>query len=607
MVIINAPGRTVAIGLIALLYGLGLIAGRTGAGAAAGRESEGPAARPPNVVVIITDDQGHGDLGFHGNPRIRTPHLDQLARESVRLDRFQVMPVCAPTRACLMTGRYNYRTRVVDTYRGRAMMDPQEVTLAEMLSAAGYRTAIFGKWHLGDNYPLRPIDQGFQEALVLKGGGIGQPSDPPGGSSYFDPVLQHNGRQVKVPGYCSDVFTDAAIAFIAENANANANRTRPFFVYLAFNCPHTPLEVPEAYLRPYQEMHLANDQFPALGHPLPTPLDPEVTARVYGMVTNIDDNVGRLLARLDDSGLARDTIVVFLTDNGPQQVRYNSGMLDRKTSVHQGGIRVPCFIRWPAALPADRVVDRIAAAIDLAPTLLDACGVPRPEGVTFDGKSLLPLLKSDVPDWPDRTLFAQWHRGDVPERYRAFAASTQRYKLVRPEQAQQSRLPFEKTFELYDLQADPLEQHNLADENPDVVARLRSAYDRWYDDVSSTRGYDPPRITLGTPQENPTVLTRQDWRGSRASWAPDGIGHWETTVARPGSYTVTLHLAPRPNPATAHLAIHGVSLTRPVEANATECTFESVALSPGPGRLEAWLARDETTFGVLSVDVKRID
>src|SRR5262249_3570635 len=260
--------------------------------------SEAPPARRPNVLLVITDDQGHGDFGVTGNPVIKTPNLDRLARGSVWLTRFHVSPVCSPTRSSLLTGRYNYRTRVVDTFLGRSMMDPEEITLAERLAAAGYRTAIFGKWHLGDNYPLRPIDQGFQEALVLKGGGIGQPSDPPGGSSYFDPVLQHNGRQVKVPGYCSDVFTDAAIAFIA------ASQVRTFFVYLAFNCPHAPLEVPESYLRPYQEMHLANDQFPAPGHPLPAPLDPEATARVYGMVTNIDDNIGRLLARLDEIGLA---------------------------------------------------------------------------------------------------------------------------------------------------------------------------------------------------------------------------------------------------------------------------------------------------------------
>src|SRR5262245_2707587 len=192
-------------------------------------------AKGPNVLVIITDDQGHGDLGFHGNPKIRTPHLDQLARQSVQLTYFYVSPVCSPTRSSLMTGRYNYRTGVVDTFLGRSLMYPDEVTLAEMLGAAGYRTGIFGKWHLGDNYPMRPIDQGFQEALVLRGGGIGQPSDPPGGSSYFDPVLQHNGRQEKKAGYCSDVYTDAALEFI------KAGSDRPFFVYLPFNCPHAPL------------------------------------------------------------------------------------------------------------------------------------------------------------------------------------------------------------------------------------------------------------------------------------------------------------------------------------------------------------------------------
>jgi arylsulfatase A-like enzyme len=557
--------------------------------------------RRPNVIVIITDDQGHGDLGVHGNPKIRTPHLDKLARQSVRIDRFYVMPVCAPTRACLMTGRYNYRTRVVDTFMGRAMMDPQEVTLAEMLGSAGYRTAIFGKWHLGDNFPLRAIDQGFQEALVLKGGGIGQSSDPPGGSSYFDPVLQHNGQQVTKKGYCSDVFTDAAIDFI------EANRARRFFVYLAFNCPHIPLQVPDAYVQPYLDMHLANDQFPALGHPLPRPLDPDYTAQVYGMVTNIDDNVGRLLAALDDRGLARDTVVVFLTDNGPWGVRYNSGMLDLKTSTHEGGIRVPCFIRWPAVLPGDRVVDRVAAALDLAPTLIDACRVPWPAGVALDGKSLLPLLKGEAPDWPDRTLFAQWHRGDVPERYRAFAARTQRYKLVRTEQAQRSIQPLEKTFELYDMEADPYELHNIAEANPDIVGRLRAAYDRWFDDVSSTRGYDPPRIVLGAPQENPTILTRQDWRGPKAARTADAVGYWETEVTRPGSYAITVYFAPPADPATAHLAIRGVALRKEIAPKMIECTFAPVELTPGSGRLEAWLARETAMAGVLRVEVKRLD
>src|SRR5438552_8436757 len=195
--------------------------------------------RVANVVILLADDQGYGDLGCHGNPKIQTRHLDKLASQSVELKYFYVSPVCAPTRASLMTGRYNYRTGVVDTFLGRAQMFGDEVTLAEMLRAAGYRTGIFGKWHLGDNFPLRAMDQGFEESLVHRGGGIGQPSDPPGGSSYFDPLLQHNGRLTEEKGYCSDVFTDAALEFIEQQ------RGGPFFVYLAFNAPHTPLQVPD--------------------------------------------------------------------------------------------------------------------------------------------------------------------------------------------------------------------------------------------------------------------------------------------------------------------------------------------------------------------------
>ncbi|MDQ3651361.1 MAG: sulfatase-like hydrolase/transferase, partial [Acidobacteriota bacterium] len=263
-------------------------------------------AKRPNVILIITDDQGHGDLGFHGNPKIKSPNIDRLARESTRFVNFYVSPVCAPTRASLMTGRYNYRTGVVDTYLGRAMMHPDEVTLAEMLSRAGYRTGIFGKWHLGDNYPMRPMDQGFEESLIHFGGGIGQPSDPavPGGSSYFDPVLQHNGKQVKTKGYCSDVYTDAAINFITENRN------KPFFTYLAFNAPHTPLQVPRSYFEQYKGMKLDRSEFPSTGHTLPANVDSDTTAKVYGMVTNIDDNLGRLFSKLEELRIADNTILI---------------------------------------------------------------------------------------------------------------------------------------------------------------------------------------------------------------------------------------------------------------------------------------------------------
>ena len=332
------------------------------------------AARRPNVLLIITDDQGFGDLGAHGNPKIKTPHLDAFTRESVWLKNFYVSPVCAPTRASLLTGRYNFRTGVVDTYLGRALMYPDEVTLAEMLAGAGYRTGIFGKWHLGDNAPMRPIDQGFQEALVIKGGGIGQASDPPGGSSYFDPILQHNGRQERYKGYCSDIFAGAAIDFIKSAGE------RPFFAYLAFNCPHDPLEVSEADLAPYKAMDLTLDSFPKLGQTIPPEWasPPEKVARVYAMVSNIDTNVGRVLKAL--AGFqACERHDRHLPDRQRASARCGGTPAcgAGKASVYDGGIRVPCYLRWPDHFPARLAVDRIAAHIDILPTLLEACSVAR--------------------------------------------------------------------------------------------------------------------------------------------------------------------------------------------------------------------------------------
>jgi arylsulfatase A-like enzyme len=553
------------------------------------------------VVLILADDQGHGDLGLHGNPRIKTPHIDKLARDGVQLTDFHVCPVCSPTRACLMTGRYNYRTRVVDTFLGRSLMDPDELTLAEMLAAGGYRTGIFGKWHLGDNYPLRAMDQGFQEALVLKGGGLGQPSDVPGGGSYFNPVLQHNGKPERVQGYVSDVLTDAAMAFIT------SNQERPFFVYLPFNCPHGPLEVPDKYLKPYQAMNLSFSEFPKAGHPLTGKEDSDTTARVYGMVTNIDDNLGRLFAKLDELKLAENTIVVFLTDNGPQQVRYNSGMRARKGSVYEGGIRVPCFVRWPGQLQAGRAVETVAAHIDLAPTLLDLCGVAKPDKVALDGISLKPLLRGEKNEGPERTLFFQWHRGDVPERYRAFAARTERWKLVQAQGVNAGKLPDPPAFELFDLEKDPLEFTDVAAQHPDIVASLKKAYDDWFDDVAKSRGYAPPRIVLGSTAENPTTLTRQDWRGPQASWGPTGLGYWEVRVDKAAAFDVTLQFrAPRAG-AAVRLVYGDADLRKNVETGATTCTFPGVKLPAGPGRLEAQVIEDGTARGVNYVDVKRLD
>ncbi len=540
----------------------------------------GGADRPrgPNVLLIMTDDQGWGDVGFHGNPQLKTPHLDRLAGQSTELTQFHVCPVCSPTRASLLTGRYNYRTGAIDTYLGRSTMAGDETTVAEMLSAAGYRTGIFGKWHLGDNYPSRPVDQGFEEALVHRGGGIGQPADPPG-NRYFDPLLVHNGREVKSRGYCSDVFTDAAMAFIGEH------RHERFFAYLAFNCPHTPLQVPPEYHRRYQGLSLDED-----------------TAKVYGMIANIDDNLGRLFAKLKELDLEENTIVVFLTDNGPQQRRYNGILKDLKGSVFEGGIRAPCLLRWPGNFAAGGKIGQIAAHIDIVPTLLDACGIQRPANVKFDGVSLLPLLRGHEASWPDRTLFFQWHRGDQPQRYRACAVRSTRYKLVQPA-GRDGQDPFTPAWALYDLSADPGEEHNIIDTHADVAASMKTAYEKWFVDVSGTRGYPAPRIIVGTAHENPVTLTRQDWRGPRAGWSPESLGYWDIEVAAAGAYDITLRMPAQPSERTAHVRIGKLDVVRTWPADADKLLLEQVRLEPGPVRLEASVEQKDDAVGVHYVDL----
>ena len=543
------------------------------------------AARRPNVILIMTDDQGHGDVGFHGNPKIHTPHMDSLARDGVRCERFHVNPVCSPTRASLMTGRYYYRTGVVDTFLGRSMMFPDEVTIAEMLARAGYRTGIFGKWHLGENYPMRAMDKGFQESLVINGGGLAQPGDPPfpvhPDGAYFDPWLRHNGEWVRKSGYITDVLTDAALDFVSKQSD------QPFFVYLPYNAPHVPLQVPDKYLARYKDADLSVPQ--TVGHPVVKP-DYASAARVYAMVECIDDNIGRLLARLDQLKIAGDTIVIFMTDNGPLEPRYNSGMLDRKGNTHEGGVRVPFFIRWPGHLPAGRAVDRIAAHIDVAPTLLEFCGVQTPSGVKFDGMSLAPLLEGKLVDWPDRTLYFQWHRGDAPQLNRACAALSQHYKLVQPLGVGQMK-ETEPVFELYDYSADLLEMNNIASQKPEIVAQMRRQYERWFKDVTSARDYSvPPRIYLGAPQQREVLLTRQDWRILSEPLPPGRrVGMWFVDVRRAGDYAITLRFAKTTRTAVAQFILADVKAEAAVVAGETAVTFPRVHLPQGPATLKAVL------------------
>ena len=466
--------------------------------------------RRPNVVVVITDDQGFGDFGFAGNPVIRTPHLDAFAQQSARLTNFYVSPVCTPTRAALMTGRWCQRTRAFDTYIGRAMMEPEEVTVAEVLRDAGYATGIFGKWHLGDCHPMRAMDQGFELALVLRGGGIGQPSDPVGGEAkYTDPVLFRSGVREQAKGYCTDVFFREALAWIAMCREED----RPFFCYLPTNAPHGPYgDVPEDAYRRYLAAGLGAERFPATaGAPAPTKSDADRLARTYAMIENIDDNVGRLIDGLRALGCLEDTLILFLNDNGPEGRRWLAGYRGAKSEVYEGGIRSPLWAHWPKRLEPGDASDRIAAHVDLMPTILAACGVAVPAGLRLDGRDLLPLLERRAQAWSDRALVIQANRGDAPLRYHNFALRTQRWKLVHASGfGRELDAPPELRAELYDMAADPYELDDVAAQHADVVAELRKTYDAWFDDVAATRldAFAPPRIFVGSDAEAITVLTR---------------------------------------------------------------------------------------------------
>ncbi len=565
-------------------------------------------ARGPNVVLVMTDDQGYGDLGFHGNPVIRTPNLDAMAGRSARMETFYVSPVCAPTRAALMTGRYSQRTRAIDTYIGRAMMEPEEVTVAEALRDAGWATGIFGKWHLGDCYPMRAMDQGFEEVLVHRGGGIGQPSDPEGGESkYTDAVLFHNGARMETKGYCTDVYFDAALDWMrAQHASGH-----PFFAYIPTNAPHGPFhDVPPELLAEYEAMDLSPERFPREeGYPLPEKHDAKRLAQIFAMITNVDENVGRLFAGLEDMGALEDTLVIYLVDNGPNSRRYVAGMRGNKSSVHDGGVRSPFFAHWPGHLTANTVSDRIAAHVDVLPTILDACDVDPPAGVKLDGRSILPLLEGREVDWPDRTLFVQAHRGNEAVRYHHFLARGQRWKLLNASGFGKELKSVEPAFELYDMEADPGELVDLAAKRPDVVASLRAKYDAWFDDVSNTRSdnYAPPRIVLGAPEAPEVHLTRQDWRRSSGDggWNRRSIGHWLVDVKAEGPYRVRVRFLEGLAIHRVVLRLGDVEVTAEVAEGRTEHTFEAVPLPVGPGRLETVLEDAEGFSGAYQLIVTR--
>ena len=480
----------------------------------------------PNILLIMTDDQGYGDLACHGNEKIDTPVLDRLASQSVQFDRFFVCPFCTPTRAALMTGRYPLRTGAASVTRGLETVRSEEVTIAEVLKTAGYATGCFGKWHIGEHYPCHPLGQGFDEYFGMPQGHW---------DNYFDPKLDHNGRFVPTRGFITDVITDYALQFI------EAHQGGPFFCYVPYNAPHTPLQIPDRYF----------DKYTARG------LDARVAA-IYGLVESADENIGRLLAKLDELKLADNTIVFFLSDNGaegPEGSRYNAGMRGMKGTVHEGGMRVPLFVRWPNRFAADTVVEPIAMHVDLLPTIAELCGVTNPETLPLDGKSLVPLLQGNSTGWPERTLFSRspgWRsmveiREPVLRDLSPYSGTvrTQQWRAVNEGSA----------WQLYDMIADPSQKNDVATEHPNVTARLSDAYDRWFADVTQRPASRPripvghaecPYVELPAPEAYFTDNIRwyNQW-GFAHDWLTGWVGAddriwWEADVVAAGRYEVTI-------------------------------------------------------------------
>ena len=493
-------------------------------------QARAEAPRHPNILLVLTDDQGWGDVRSHGNPAIDTPVMDRLARESARFERFYVSPVCAPTRASLMTGRYSLRTGTQWVTFGLETMRPDEVTMAEVLRDAGYATGLFGKWHNGSHYPSDPVGQGFDTFVGFAAGHW---------NNYFDATLEsdhvagrlgaggHVDRQaLETTGDITDVLTDSTLAFI------DRNRDRPFFAYVPYNAPHGPFQVTDRYF----------DKYTARG------LD-DKTAAVYGMVDNADENLGRILAEVDRLGLRDDTIVLFLTDNGPNGERFNGHMHGIKASVHEGGSRVPLFVRWPGHMDSTTVVRHIAAHIDLLPTLAEMAGVPLPAGLALDGISLAPTLLRTGPEPTGQTLFTH-HSETAALRPYPGAVRTDRWRAVR----------YGDAWELYDMTADPSEAVDVAPGYPDLVARFAAEYDAWFADAS--RGLSEPRRAPVGYAEAPGVdlpAVESTFTGSiryagesgwsndwLTGWAQGGTASWLLDVVAPGTYRVSADVtAPR--------------------------------------------------------------
>ncbi|MBT5168701.1 MAG: arylsulfatase [Opitutales bacterium] len=493
----------------------------------------------PNVVFILTDDQGYGPMGCHGDVNVKTPALDRLYAESVRFTNFHVQPNCAPTRALLLTGKPSLTNGVWATIRGRSLLRRGESTIANMLQDSGYRTALFGKWHLGDNYPFRPQDRGFEEVLVHGGGGVGNIQDY-WANNYFNDYYLHNGKWKQFKGYCTDVWFDEAIQFIEENQDD------PFFVMISTNAPHLPLVAPQSYMESYR------GQRELLAQP--------GTAEFYAMVANIDDNIGRLRAKLDTLDLKDNTILIFMSDNGSllQFTTWNAGMAGGKGRMWDGGHRVPFFISWPDGFSGGRDIGVLTSGLDLRPTLEELCGLESSSRSAEEGKSLGPLIRGLTPSWIDRMICLDYqNQQQTPQKNNPHVVMQGNWRWLAENRA--GPLTWEEGVdytlpdprgELHNLDVDPGQRHDVKAEHPERVREMQASYNRWWRTLNSRDPAAGHEIVIGSDHENPTALTTHDISGEVA-WNHDQVlagfratGHWEIEVTQNGEYEFALRRYP---------------------------------------------------------------
>ncbi|MDA7598125.1 arylsulfatase [bacterium] len=463
----------------------------------------------PNIIVVMTDDQGMGDLSCMGNEVVKTPHIDAFYEKSTRFTDFHVSPTCAPTRAAIMSGRPPFKVGVTHTIMQRERMALDVFTLPQALQSAGYKTGLFGKWHLGDEEEYLPQNRGFDEVLMHGAGGIGQVSlgdfPPNGENPYFDNVLLHNDTIVQTKGYCTDLFFESATAWIAEQRKAEV----PYFSYISLNAPHAPMFVAESYKKRF--LDLGYDQG---------------TAGRCGMIANIDDNFGKLLSQLNDWEALENTLVIFMTDNGAthlsgklngKKVRhFNANLKGGKNSPFEGGTHVPMFWQWKGVLGESVDINQLTAHLDLFPTFAELAGAKLPEDMQkLDGRSLLPLVENPDAEWDHRELFVHCGRWDAGKwedhKFKKCAVRTPNWRFV-------------NNKELYNIPKDPSEITDVAAENPKVVARLRKAYDAWWDSaVPLMVNEGLPRVG---PEEQPLALRYEKQLKEKGipEWAPAKVG-----------------------------------------------------------------------------------